>query len=71
MASICDFALKNIKEFVGEEGYGLTASMYLQGIFLIYCNYVVAMTMTNSKYCIYIEKHLSSLDDRCLTFCLL
>ena len=26
------------------------------GIFLIYCNYVVAMTMTNSKYCIYIEK---------------
>ena len=31
MASICDFALKNIKEFVGEEGYGLTASMYLHG----------------------------------------
>lgn len=31
MASLKDFALKNIKEFVGEDGYGLTASMYLHG----------------------------------------
>lgn len=31
MASLKDFALKNIKEFVGKDGYGLTASMYLHG----------------------------------------
>lgn len=31
MASLKDFALKNIKEFVGKDGYGLTASIYLHG----------------------------------------
>lgn len=31
MASLKGFSLKNIKEYVGEDGYGLTASMYLHG----------------------------------------